>query len=282
MNLEELRTFLAIVETGSLVAASRRLYVTQSTVTARMNALEEELGQKLLHRVKSGAELTSPGFQFKRYAEVMVQLWRQACHEIALPEGFSGVSNVGLEFDLWHDLGQRFLQHIKTHCPGIAVALWPGTQVEVDRWLRTGLIDLAFCFTPQASEKFASRVLLVDEIVLLTTTGKTASSASAVTGPGYVFVDHGEEFRRQHAEAFPVKATGITIASSEWAIDHLQKNGGSGYLPRRHVREQLAFEQWTIVEDAPVFGRRVYVVEAIQTVRSWEWYEGAIAALAGR
>ena len=56
MSFDEIRTFLAIIETGSLVAASRRLHVTQSTVTARMNALEAELGQKLLHRVKSGAE----------------------------------------------------------------------------------------------------------------------------------------------------------------------------------------------------------------------------------
>ena len=74
MNFDEIQTFLAIIETGSLVAASRRLHVTQSTVTARMNTLEAELGQKLLHRIKSGAELTSAGFKFQRYAEVMTQL----------------------------------------------------------------------------------------------------------------------------------------------------------------------------------------------------------------
>ena len=72
MNLNELRTFLEVIETGSLVAASQRLNVTQSTVTARISALEEEVGQKLLHRYKSGAELTSAGFKFRRYAEVMV------------------------------------------------------------------------------------------------------------------------------------------------------------------------------------------------------------------
>ena len=57
MNLDELRTFLEVVDSGSLVTAARRLNVTPSTVTARINGLEDEIGQKLLHRHKSGAEL---------------------------------------------------------------------------------------------------------------------------------------------------------------------------------------------------------------------------------
>jgi DNA-binding transcriptional LysR family regulator len=47
MNLANLETFLKIVETGSLVRASEALNVTQSTVTARMKSLEDELGQTL-------------------------------------------------------------------------------------------------------------------------------------------------------------------------------------------------------------------------------------------
>jgi DNA-binding transcriptional LysR family regulator len=61
MNLDALRTFLEVIETRSLVAASRRLHVTQSTVTARLNSLEEEIGQKLLHRGKSAPNSPLPG-----------------------------------------------------------------------------------------------------------------------------------------------------------------------------------------------------------------------------
>src|SRR5450432_939799 len=111
MNLDELRTFLEVIDAGSLVAASRRLNVTQSTVTARMNALEQALGQRLVHRHKSGATLTAAGFKFQRYAEVMVQLWRRARSEVSLPAGFDGVCNLGLEFDLWSGVGQRLLDH---------------------------------------------------------------------------------------------------------------------------------------------------------------------------
>ncbi|HEY2890491.1 MAG TPA: LysR family transcriptional regulator [Dongiaceae bacterium] len=276
MNLNEVRTFLEVIETGSLVAASQRLNVTQSTVTARISALEEEVGQKLIHRYKSGAELTSAGFKFRRYAEVMVQLWRQARYEVSLPEGFEAACNVGLEFDLWQGIGQRFLDYVRIHAPGVVIALWPGEQRQIDRWLSIGLVDLAFCYVPQAGEDFTSRVLVDDELVMVS----TGEGASAQPGAGYVFVDHGDEFRRRHAEAFAADVpASVTIASSEWAVDHLLRHGGSGYLPRRIAREQIALGRLHPVAGAPDFRRRVYVVENASTVRAWPWYGAALAAL---
>jgi LysR family transcriptional regulator, flagellar master operon regulator len=279
MNLDELRTFLEVVDARSLVAASRRLHVTQSTVTARLNTLEQEIGQKLLHRGKSGAELTSAGFKFERYAQVMVQLWRQARYEVSLPKGFEGVCNVGLEFDLWRSVGQRLLDHMRRRCPKVAVAIWPGEQQQLDRWLKIGLIDLAFCYMPQAGEDFASRVLFDDELILVSRTPEALATLDAA----YVYVDHGDEFRRQHAAAFPTESTSaITIASSDWAIDYLLKNGGSGYLPRRHVASFLRRGRLQRVSHAPSFKRRVYLVESAHTVAGWPWYEAAIAALTAR
>lgn len=276
MNLEELRTFLEVIETKSLVAASRRLHVTQSTITARLNALETEMGQKLLHRGKSGTELTSSGFKFKRYAEVMVQLWGQARYEVSLPKGFEGVCNVGLEFDLWRELGQGFLEHVRRECPKIALALWPGAQQQIDRWLNIGLIDLAFCYVPPAGDNYVSRVLMDDELILVSNTAGAPASLDAA----YVYVDHGDEFRRQHAAAFPGETTSaITIASSDWAVDHLLKNGGCGYLARRHVGAYLARGELHAVPEAPSFKRRVYLVETPQTVSRWPWYESAIRAI---
>jgi LysR family transcriptional regulator, flagellar master operon regulator len=279
MNLEALRTFLQVVETRSLVAASRRLHVTQSTVTARLNALEEEIGQKLLHRGKSGAELTSAGFKFERYAQVMTQLWRQARYEVSLPKGFEGVCNVGLEFDLWRGVGQRFLDYLRRHRPKIALALWPGERRQVDRWLKTGLIDLAFCYMPQSAEDFASRVLFEDELILVS----SAPHAPPALGADYVYVDHGDEFRRQHAAAFPGESTSaITIASSDWAVDHLLRNGGSGYLSRRHIDDPVRRGRLHAVKGVPSFKRRVYLVEATHTVARWAWYESAIGAVTSR
>ena len=278
MNLDELRTFLEVVESGSLVAAARRLNVTPSTVTARISGLEEKIGQTLLHRNKSGAELTSPGFKFKRYAEVMVQLWSQARSEVSLPEGLEGMCNVGLEFDLWTGFGRRFLDHMRAASPGIALAFWPGEQRAIDRWLAVGLVDIAFCYAPQSGDKFSSRVLFEDELILVSRERRSGPRLDA----GYVYVDHGDEFRRQHAAAYPGDITSaLVIASSDWALDHLLTEGGSGYLPRRHIAEHLAAGRLHAVPKAPAFKRRVYVVESTQTVRGWDWYPAALASLGG-
>ena len=74
MNIELAKTFLEIVATGSFIRASERLHVGQTTVSARIRLLEQELGRPLFVRDKSGASLTTAGEQFLRYAPMFVQL----------------------------------------------------------------------------------------------------------------------------------------------------------------------------------------------------------------
>ena len=62
-------------------------------------------------------------------------------------------------------------------------------------------------------------------------------------------------------------------------MDHLVSNGGSGYLPRRHVSEPMRRGRLHAVKGVPSFKRRVYLVEATQTVARWAWYEAAIDAV---
>lgn len=274
MNLVELKTFLAVIETRSLIRAARRLNVTQSTVTARIDSLEERLGQRLLHRNKSGTEVTSAGFKFVRYAELVTQLWSRAQYEIGLPQGFTGVCNVGCYVDLWEELGERFLAHVRQHQPDVAVAIWPGDQANIDRWLATGLIDMAFCTSPQARSPFAIREIGTDTLVRVAfdVPGKEDNG-------GYVYVDYGEQFRRDHAVIFAsADPAAVTLASARWAIDHLQAAGGSGYLPLRHRRHFVG--KGHIVPEAPEIRQAVYLVENTEVTAHWSWLARAIEELA--
>lgn len=54
--------FLEIVSTGGFVRASERLNVGQTTMSARMRLLEQQLGRSLFVRNKSGAALPGSGF----------------------------------------------------------------------------------------------------------------------------------------------------------------------------------------------------------------------------
>lgn len=276
MNLDELVTFLEIIDTGSLAGAAERVHVTPSTVTARIDALESRLGCKLLHRNKSGAVLTSAGFKLQRYAGLMTQLWRQARYEVALPPGVAGVCNVGLEFALWRDVGSRFLDEARSRAPGFAVALWPGSERELPRWLATGLIDVAFCHALPAGEDYTSRLLFEDELVFVS----ADPSADAGLDDRYVYVDHGDEFRRQHAEAFPTAPPAlVTIAAGDWAHEYVERHRAKGYLPLRVAATALAAGTLHRIAATPTFRRPVYVVENARAVRDWHWYGGVIDAI---
>lgn len=278
MNLVELSTFLSVVELKSLARAAERLNVTQSTVTARIDSLERRLGQKLLHRHKSGSELTSAGFKLVRYAEVVTQLWRQAQYEVGLPQGFTGVCNVGCYFDLWEGLVARFVDHVRRRRPDVAIAVWPGDQRSIDHWLDTGLVDLAFCYSPDARGSYAIRDIAVDELVRVEVAPPTGNGPEAPQ-PAYVYVDYGEQFRRDHAVTFAGEPpAAVTLASCRWAIDHLMRTGGSCYLPRRHVAE-LEATSFHIPEAAPVLRQTIFLVENASVTQQWPWLAEAVAAL---
>jgi len=61
MNTHDLVAFVAVVETGSIVAASARLNLTQPGVTRRIQNLEEMLGAKLLDRLSKPLKPTTAG-----------------------------------------------------------------------------------------------------------------------------------------------------------------------------------------------------------------------------
>ena len=73
MDIEQARTFLAITAHGSFLEAAKQLHLTQSTVSARIQRLEEELGARLFIRNRSGASLTSAGRRFLEHAKRLVR-----------------------------------------------------------------------------------------------------------------------------------------------------------------------------------------------------------------
>ena len=143
MHISALQTFLTILEQGSLVRASERLNVTQSTITARLKALEHELGQRLVNRHKSGVTPTAPGLRLKRYAETMTELWRQARQETALPNTIQSMCNIGCHPDLWPGLGRDLFEAIRACEPVVALSVWHGGQADLEAWQTRGLIDLS-------------------------------------------------------------------------------------------------------------------------------------------
>ena len=61
MNLNQLRYFVSVAESGSFTKGARRLYISHSTTSRAISALEEELGRRLLDRDNRVLGLTAAG-----------------------------------------------------------------------------------------------------------------------------------------------------------------------------------------------------------------------------
>jgi DNA-binding transcriptional LysR family regulator len=266
MNLVNLQTFLKVIETGSLVRASESLNVTQSTVTARLKALEDELGQTLLNRHKSGATLTAPGYKLKRYAEVMVGLWRQARLETSLPDEIDYVCNIACHMDLWFELGKTLITRLRREHPGTAFSVWPGEQTDLDKWLGFGLVDAALSYQPVVHGNQSVHALSPDMLEVYT----TRPGSPARFDPDYIYVDSGDVFQKQHdaiyADAGVAK---VSFGCAVWALEYLLENGGSAYLPQRMAAPHLAAGRLHRVEDAPPITRNTYLVTNDTTIHRW-------------
>lgn len=277
MNLVAVNTFLTIVETGSLVRASERLNVTQSTVTARLKSLEAELGQTLLHRQKSGVSLTSNGFRFRRYAEAMIDLWRQAQQETSFPKGVGTVCNLGCHVDLWPQLGRQMLDEIEHDHPSAVLSAWPGNQTLVEQWLATGLIDAAITYRITIHESQTMHTLSEERLILYSTRPDSTPGAE----PGYIYVDAGGDFGRRYTAAYASEDFArISFGSAVWAQEYLIEHGGSAYLPESLAVAHCAAGTLHAVTDAPVFTRERYLVTNDKAATGWPWLPGVINRLA--
>ncbi|MEZ4410295.1 MAG: LysR family transcriptional regulator [Polyangiales bacterium] len=74
-RIDLLRTFVRVVEAGSLSAAAAQLGTTQPTVSRRLQALERSLGLSLLHRTTHAMTLTPDGARCFEHAKGLLDRW---------------------------------------------------------------------------------------------------------------------------------------------------------------------------------------------------------------
>ena len=273
MQLNELRTFLAIIETGSLIKASEQLNVTQSTVTARLKSLESEIGQSLINRQKSGVSLTAAGVRFQRYASTITNLWRQARQETSLPDALSTVCNIGCHPDLWPALGNAFFDYIRREVPQVALSVWQGSSVDMRGWMDNGLVDFTITHSSNVGQEQEIVQSLDDQLVLVS----TQKDSPITFDPKYFFVEAGEEFGRVHAATFADANTArISFGSATLGLEYLLSEGGSAYLPLRLARPHIASGAIYILDKAPTFERRAYLIVNKTASKAWPWFENCL------
>lgn len=82
LDLDQMRTFLVVLDAGSLTAAAPRVFLSQSAVSEQMRKLEECAGQSLLARSKSGVLPTAAGERLRVHAQQLVALADEALRDL--------------------------------------------------------------------------------------------------------------------------------------------------------------------------------------------------------
>jgi len=150
MDIELAKTFLEIVATGSFMRAAERLNVGQTTVSARIRALETQLGRPLFVRNKSGATLTPAGEQFLRYAPTVVQLWQRARYQVAVPPGRQAILTIGSEISLWQTVLLDWVKWMRRNAADIALRVQVDVAADLIDQVASGVAPLAcFGFIPE-------------------------------------------------------------------------------------------------------------------------------------
>lgn len=85
-RIELMRTFIRIVEAGSLSSAARQLDTTQATVSRRLQSLESMLGNRLILRTTHAMKLTDDGERCYQHARQVVDAWLALEDEMSIAD----------------------------------------------------------------------------------------------------------------------------------------------------------------------------------------------------
>lgn len=205
LQIDLLRTFLAIIDTGSFTRAAEVVYRSQSAVSLQVRRLEEAIGQPLFVRSGPSFQLTAKGEVLVPYARRMLKLHDEAMAALVTPEVVGSV-----RLGIIDDYATRFLPEIlstfaKTY-PSVQVSVRCEPSEMLISLLGKGELDLALV-TGSHNEK--GEVIRHDPAVWVTSPSHLVHEADPV--PLVVF--HVENvIRRWPTEALDAAGKNYRIA----------------------------------------------------------------------
>ncbi|WP_309085825.1 LysR substrate-binding domain-containing protein [Chelativorans sp.] len=164
LELDVLRTFVAIAETGSFTAASNSVFRTPSAVSMQIKKLEDQLGRPVFVRDARSVTLTSDGEMLLTYARRLLALNREAVSKFVMPD-ISGVVRLGSP----DDFGERVLPSVlkrfaQTH-PAIAVDVVIDQSANLRKRMAARQLDITLMTCTEDLTHPGVEILLTEPIV---------------------------------------------------------------------------------------------------------------------
>jgi DNA-binding transcriptional LysR family regulator len=180
VTVTQLRSFLAVVRTGSVTAAADELVVSQPSVSAAVSALTRELGVELTERVGRNVRPTAAGTAFASYAADVIGLLDQgarAAREVA--DRTASELRIGAVTTAGEHIVPQLMQAFAARHPEISLSVDVGNRERVFERLRTHRSDVAIGGRPPEDGIVGER-FLDNPIVVITASDDPLAKARRV------------------------------------------------------------------------------------------------------
>lgn len=259
MNAKQLETFLTITQVGSFAASAVRLNATQSTISARIQDLENELGVALFERTPRRVRLTAKGRELLPYAERVVRAFGEIRSRVGTPDALSGLVRLGVAELVAVSWLPKLASTIHERYPNLRLEFRVSLTAELLDGLRAGELDLAFVPGHVFGAPVASRSLGSVRFVWM-----TSGSSPAPNGPvtphelrRWRILSLGEksyhsETLREWLEAAGSGGAGIDVCNSMSVIASLTAAGlGVSLLPEACYAADIAAGRLRVLKTRP-------------------------------
>lgn len=160
-TLKQLLYFSTVVETESIVEASKKLFIAQPSISIAIKNLEQTFGQQLLIRHRAqGVSLTPDGRRFYEKARQLLQLSHEfEQNTLANNDKVRGKISIGSFESLAPIYIPKLIAGFKEIYPDIEIQLCNGEQHEMMVGLHRGQFDLAFLYDLELDNSISKSVL---------------------------------------------------------------------------------------------------------------------------
>ena len=169
METRRLATFVRIVDVGSLTRAADVLHIAQPALSQQINALEADLGQRLLIRSKQGVEPTEAGAALYRHAQVILKQLDDAVAEVGLlGREVAGQVFVGLApYSTANLIALPLVKAVRASYPHVRLRVVDNFGLVLSEAMMTGRLHLAILYDSGPVKGLVFERLLTEELVLV-------------------------------------------------------------------------------------------------------------------
>jgi DNA-binding transcriptional LysR family regulator len=168
MDIKQIRTLIAIAETGSATKAGELLHLVQPAVSRHIRMLEEECGVPLFERERHGMVLTDAGRTLVEYGRRALRELDKARAEIGpAANAVAGRVVIGLLASTSGLLAAELVARLRAKYPAVTVSVNVGYSGNVVQWLDAGEVELALVYDTRSSTGFQVEALLDERLYIV-------------------------------------------------------------------------------------------------------------------